>query len=107
MSRTLLIAVTSTTNEPLSGLYQISDIDPQLPDAHAADVANESILCDLGMNLLFGSYTLTVLDPEARVEVSTSAPVTTQDPCPCAKISGDIPEWISALIQAKAANKRN
>jgi len=106
MSRTLVVAVTSPIGESLCGLYQITDIDPQLSDAHAADVANESIMCEVGMNLLFGTYALTVFDPEARAEIATSAPVTTQDPCPCIKISDEMPEWISALIQTKAPIKR-
>jgi hypothetical protein len=103
MSRTIVVAVTSPEVQKLCGLYQVTDIDPALPAGEAVDIALESLMDSIGMGLLFDNYALDVFDPHTQTELTERVKINSFTTRPCTKVADQVPEWISNILQAKAA----
>ncbi|WP_338924465.1 hypothetical protein V0M98_33155 (plasmid) [Pseudomonas silesiensis] len=103
MSRSIVVSVTSQDHDGLCGLYQIDGIDPALSAGQVVDIGLESLMDHIGLNILFGSYALNVFDPQTKTELNERVAIKSVTTRPCTKVADQVPEWISNILQAKAA----
>ena len=103
MSRSIVVSVTSQDHDGLCGLYQIDGIDPALSAGQVVDIGLESLMDHIGLNIMFGSYALNVFDPKTQTELNERVAIKSVTTRPCTKVADQVPEWISNILQAKAA----
>ncbi|WP_274644075.1 hypothetical protein [Pseudomonas serbica] len=103
MFRTIVVTVTSSKPDNLCGLYQIDGIDPELSVGQVVDIALESLIDFIGLNIMFANYALNVFDPQAKAELTERVAIKSTTSRPCTKVADEVPEWIANILQAKAA----